>query len=86
VPALDADELRVWTHQLDADGTSRDVPVSVDIDGTGTCRHVDLKSIGNHVVPTDGGAARLNVTRAESAAPAHTSRVSAAGVPVPSHA
>jgi hypothetical protein len=68
VPALDADELRVWTHQIDAEGISRDLPVSVDIDGTGTCRHVDLRSTGNHVVPTDGAAARLRVTRSVPAA------------------
>ncbi len=85
LPALDAEELRIWTHQLDADGTSRDLPVSVDIDGTGTCRHVDLRSTGNHVVPTDGGAAHLSVARAESATPAHAARAGATGIPVPSH-
>ena len=83
VPALDAEELRIWTHQLDAEGTSRDVAVSVDIDGAGTCRHVDLKSTGNHVVPTDGAAARLRVTRSTATATASTPDLVNVRIPAP---
>ena len=68
LPAIATDDLRVWVHRLDPEGVSRDLSVSVDVDQSGTSRHVDLHSSDTHwTVSSTGAAAHIRVRRANAA-------------------
>ena len=63
-----------------------DRSATINIDEAGGCRHVDLRSTGNHVVRTGGTETHLRITRSAPAAAANSLDLVGVRVPAPTSA
>lgn len=67
LPDLPVAELRVWAHRIDPAGTSRGLPVLLDIEDTSGAHRIDLRPTdGQIVLPSAGDPTRVRVTVAGS--------------------
>jgi hypothetical protein len=87
LPAIASDDLRIWAHRLDPEGVSRDLPISVEIDQSGTSQHLDLSAADSHcTVPSTGAPTHIRVRLAGAPAPGRHADVVGVAAQVPSNA
>jgi hypothetical protein len=67
LPATQAQELKVWAHQITPEGSSEGLPARLEVHCGGEKKEFDLKLFGGQVVlPFNGETCRLKITLPES--------------------